>query len=98
MRNVTLFLLVAACFVVGCGREARGQAQKKADPPAAATPQSRQKAPEPVDIYKGLRNLLLTFDPDEVGIEKPGPGEKAFAVLMEMGFDKGLASVTSVLN
>lgn len=99
MRNLIAVLLVAASFVLGCGREARGQAQRKADPPRPATPpQARQKSPEPVDIYKGLRNLLLTFNPDEVGIEKPGPGEQAFAVLMEMGFAKGLASITSVSN
>jgi hypothetical protein len=97
MRNLILVLLVTACFALGCGWQARGQAQK-ADPPAATQPQARRKTPEPVEVYKGLRDLLLTFDPDKVGIEKPGPGEKAFAVLMEMGFDKGLASITSVSN
>lgn len=95
MRNLTLVLLVAACFMLGCGW--RGLA-RKADPTGAAPRQARQKPPEPVDVYKGLRNLLLTFNPDEVGIEKPGPGEKAFAVLMEMGLTNGLASVTSVVN
>ena len=94
MKNVIPVLLVAACLVFGCGWQGGGQL-KKGDP-RQATSQPRQKAPEPVDVYKGLRGQFLKFKPEEIGLEKPDPGAKAYGVLMEMGYDSGLASIISL--
>lgn len=95
MRNLIPALLVSACLVLGRGWEARGQAQS-ADPPAATPQQARQKPPEPVEVYTGLRGRFLKVRPEEFGLEKPGPGEKAYGVLMEMGLEGGLASIISL--
>jgi hypothetical protein len=97
MRNVILVLLVAACLAFGCGWQNRVQAQKKAAAPAA-TRQARRKAPEPIEVYTGLRSHFLKVTPEEIGLEKPGPGEKAYGVLMEMGFESGLASIISLTS
>lgn len=99
MKNSVLTLLAGACLVLGCGLQGLGQA-RKADPRAAATPtpQARRKAPAPVDVYVGLRGQFLKFKPEEIGLERPGPGSKAYGVLMEMGYDSGLASIISLTS
>jgi hypothetical protein len=94
MKNFIPILLVVACLAQGCA----GRGRPKKGDPGAAPPQARQKAPEPVEVYKGLRGRFLDFKPEEVGLEKPGPDSKAFGVLMEMGLSNGLASIISVSN
>ncbi len=96
MKNGILSLFVAACFAVGCGWQGRLQ-PKKGDPRGAApTPQTRQKAPEPVEVYKGLRGQFLKLKPGDIGPGKAGPDAKAYGVLMEMGLPNGLASIISL--
>jgi hypothetical protein len=98
MKNVTLALLLSACFVLGCGWQGSVRAQKTA-PRASATPQQpppRRKAPEPVEVYTGLRGQFLKIKPGEFDLEKPGPDSKAYGVLMEMGYESGLASIISL--
>lgn len=97
MRNTTLVLLVAACCALGCVWQGRAQAQKKAAP-RAATPQARRKAPEPIEVYKGMRSHFLNVKPGEFDIEQPGPDSKAYGVLMEMGYESGLASIISLTS
>ena len=94
MKNITLALFLFACFVLGCGWQARGQSNQGSAP--KAEPQARRSAPEPVDVYKGLRGQFLKFKPEDIGIEKPGPDSKAYGILMEMGYDSGLASLISL--
>src|ERR1044071_906768 len=94
MKNFVLFLLVSGCLVFGGGWQSRGRA-KKGDPPQSSGKLPRVKAPEPVDIYKGLRERVLTSKPEELGVEGAGAGSQAYGVLMEMGLSSGLASVVS---
>jgi hypothetical protein len=95
MKRIVVVWLVAACFMLGCGWQGRGQLKKDA-PPASAEPQARQKAPEPVEVYKGLREQFLKFTLEELGPEKPPTDSKAYGVLMELGYDSGLASIISL--
>jgi hypothetical protein len=92
MKNIIVAMLVLACLVFGGGWQSRGR-PRKGEPPRAAGKLPRVEAPEPVEIYKGLRERVLTSKPEELGIE--GAGSKAYGVLMEIGLSNGLASIAS---
>src|ERR1044071_7763405 len=95
MKNAFLILLVAASLAFGGGWQSRSRSQKELPRNRTTTVLPREKAPEPVEIYKGLRERVLTSKPEELGVEGPGAGAKAYGVLMEMGLSSGLASVVS---
>src|ERR1044071_9048378 len=95
MKNAFLILLVAASLAFGGGWQSRSRSQKELPRNRTTTVLPREKAPEPVEIYKGLRERVLTSKPEELGVEGPGAGAKAYGVLMEMGLSNGLASIVS---
>ena len=48
----------------------------------------------PEQAYQGLRSMALTLKPEEIGVKTP-PREP-YAVVMEMGFPRGTATLVAV--
>lgn len=54
-----------------------------------------QPIPEPSEITKGLRNLFFSLKPEEVGVKSSDSRVKVYGLMMENGYDTGLASVVA---
>ncbi len=105
MKNSATVMLVFACFALGCswqagrrdvnrsGKDGPGGAKATASNPDRPPP--RAEAPEPGEVYKKLRGQFIKLKPAEMGVESPESDSEPYAVLMEMGFEKGVACVIS---
>ena len=81
---IVLILLLS----LGCQPSPRqtGPADKKQIP---------QAIPEPEPVIKGLRDKFLTSKPEEFGFSQQDSKPIAWGILMEIGFPKALATLTS---
>jgi hypothetical protein len=63
---------------------------------SAAYHQNQQKTAEPPsDVYLSLRNIWFTSTGEEVGVKPDTESTVPFAVVMDMGFDQGAATIVS---
>lgn len=83
-----LFIIVLGCFTPG---PVNSQTKK---PESQTTPSepSRQMA----EGMKGLRDMLLTSSPEEIGLSKEDAKAKVWGVLMEVAFAEGVGTIVSV--
>lgn len=95
MMNAFLILFVTVLLIFGDGWQDRGRSKQGELPRAKSSAIPPEEAPEPDDVYKGLRNRILTLKPEELGVEESATSSKAYGMLMEIGLSKGLVSVTS---
>ena len=61
-------------------------------PAAAPTAQAQEASPE--EMYTALRNLALSMQAEDIGIEVASPDE-AYGVIMDMGFGADTVTLTS---
>jgi hypothetical protein len=61
-----------------------------------AQERNNQAVPEPVQIYKDLRNRIFTSTPEELGFTKQGSASNVYGILMEMGFPKAVVTLVSL--
>lgn len=87
-----LLLVLPGCGVPRASGQQTNKNENKAAPPDA---EARAQAAE---VFKGLRNRVLTAPPEEVGFNEAGADAKVWAVLMEMAFPAGVATVLSTYD
>jgi hypothetical protein len=54
--------------------------------------------PEPAPIYLQLRQRILGFNPDELGLKPSLEAPHVWAVLVEMGYEVGTATLVSLVD
>jgi hypothetical protein len=58
----------------------------------------RAKAPEPAEIYLGLRNRILHTDPAEVGLQPSGSLPHVWGFVMDWGVGRNVATLVCVAD
>jgi|SRR5579872_1867538 len=64
-----------------------------AQPGGAAAARPSHAADRPSNVYLGFRSLALGRTPHDFGLTPTGPGPTAFGIVMDIGFERGVATV-----
>mgnify|MGYP003288507383 CR=1 FL=1 len=94
MKKQLTLLLALFVIVLGCSIPSSVSSQEK-KPDNQATPNDANSA-KAAEAMKGLRDRLLTSQPEEIGLSKEDAAAKVWGALMEVAFVEGVVTVVSV--
>ena len=57
-----------------------------------------KSVPEPVETTRGLRNMILSLKPSEVGISPSKEYPNVWGIVMEIGFPSGLVTLVAMAD